>query len=81
MEATDLCLLGLALVGLGCLATILSVKVIPLWIRLLGQEHGRYAGLCMSEPADNGGTKRKVGGRGQAETESPHLALSLPSVP
>ena len=42
--------LAVALVGVGVLATIASARVFPLWILVLGQEHGRYAGLCASEP-------------------------------
>jgi hypothetical protein len=36
---------ALALIGAGCAATVLSVYLYPLSIRMRGQDHGRFAGL------------------------------------
>jgi len=76
VEAIGMLVLAVALVGAGVLATIVSARVFPLWILILGQEHGRYAGLCASEPTPIGGTRRKVGTHpGQAAEEGSRLGL------
>ena len=77
MAAIGILVLAVALVGVGALATIVSARVFPLWILVLGQEHGRYAGLCASEPAHVGGTRRKAGEPpAKSPGNNPGLALS-----
>jgi len=69
MEAIGLLVLAVALVALGCLATVVSGKFIPLRIRVRGQNHGRFAGLGASEPVTRGGTGRKVAAPGQVSAQ------------
>jgi hypothetical protein len=66
MEAIAYFVVAVALVGAGCAATVLSVHVIPLWIRVRGQAHGRFAGLSAAQMEPVGGSKRIVGGPGRA---------------
>jgi len=40
---------ALVLIGVGCCATVLSVYVFPLSVRVRGQRHGRFAGLCLPQ--------------------------------
>jgi hypothetical protein len=75
METIGLFVLAVSLVGIGCLATLVSVKVFPLWIRVRGQEHGRYAGLSAPKPASSGGTSSKIGAPGRGATEQPQPGL------
>jgi hypothetical protein len=79
MEMIGLFVLAMALLGVGCLATIVSIRVFPLWIRVRGQEHGRYAGLSASEPAISGGTTRKITASGHGAPEAPERGLSVAS--
>ena len=61
MEAVALSFIAVGLVVLGCAATVLSVRVVPLWIRVRGQAHGRFAGLSAAKEAPVSGSKRGVG--------------------
>jgi hypothetical protein len=61
MEAVALSLVAVGLAVLGCAATVLSARVIPLWIRVRGQAHGRFAGLSAAQEAPVSGSKRGVG--------------------
>jgi hypothetical protein len=78
MEAVAYFIIAVVLVAAGCVATVLSVYVVPLWIRVRGQGHGRFAGLsaAQTEPV-SGGSKRMVGGPGQAIGEPPAPAAIL----
>jgi hypothetical protein len=60
MEAIRLLISAVGLVACGCVATVLSAHLIPLWIRVLGQPHGRFAGLlgASQSPSGGGGSKR-----------------------
>jgi hypothetical protein len=62
MEAIRLLIEAVGLVAVGCAATVLSAHLVPLWIRLLGQPHGRFAGLSATHQAssDGNGSKRSV---------------------
>jgi len=71
MEALALFIIAVALVAAGCAATVLSAHVVPLWIRVRGQAHGRFAGLSASQAAPITGSKRIVGGPGRAAKEPP----------
>jgi len=71
MEAVALFIIAVALVAAGCAATVLSAHVVPLWIRVRGQAHGRFAGLSASQTAPITGSKRIVGGPGRAAEEQP----------
>ena len=71
MEAIAYFIVAVALVAAGCAATVLSVYVIPLRIRVLGQAHGRFAGLSADAKEPTGGPKRMVGRPGQAIGEPP----------
>ncbi len=75
MEMIGLVALAVTSLGVGCLATVVSTKVFPLWIRVRGQQHGRYAGLSASEPVISGGTPRKVDGAGHGAVEAPERGL------
>jgi hypothetical protein len=66
MEAVAYFIIGLSLIAVGCVATVLSVYAIPLWIRVRGQAHGRFAGLSAAATEPVSGPKRMVGGPGQA---------------
>ncbi|WP_027800909.1 hypothetical protein [Paraburkholderia dilworthii] len=45
MELVSFSLLGAAVVGLGCSATVLLARWIPLPIAQLAAQHGRFVGL------------------------------------
>jgi hypothetical protein len=45
MEAIRLLFDAVGLILVGCAATVASAHLVPLWIRVLGQPHGRFAGL------------------------------------
>ncbi len=66
MEAVAYFIIALALIAAGCVATVLSVYVIPSWLRVRGQAHGRLTGLSVALHERVGGPKRMVGGPGQA---------------
>lgn len=70
MEAIAYFVIAVALVAAGCAATVLSVHVIPLWIRVRGQAHGRFAGLSAAQTEPVGGSKRIVGGPGRGIGEA-----------
>jgi hypothetical protein len=78
MESIELLLEAAALVGLGCAATILSAHVYPLWLRVRGQAHGRFAGLAATEPSFEPDSKPKAGGLGRriAERPAPNLIVA-----
>ena len=69
MEAIAYFVVAIAVIGAGCAATVLSVQVIPLWIRVRGQAHGRFAGLSAAQTEPVGGSKRIAGGPGRAIAE------------
>jgi hypothetical protein len=78
METIGLYLIAIALVGVGCAATVLSAYVFPLWIRVRGQAHGRFAGLSGATEADFvDGSKRKAGGAGLAGAKQPAPSLMV----
>jgi len=66
MQALAYFLIAAALIAVGGVVTVLSVYVIPLWIRVQGQAHGRFAGLSAAAAGPISGPKRMVGGPGQA---------------
>jgi hypothetical protein len=71
MESIALLIAAVALIAAGCGATILSVYVFPLWMRVRGQAHGRFAGLSLAGESSEQGSVRKAGGPGRAITEQP----------
>jgi hypothetical protein len=71
METVALFIIAVALVAVGCAATVVSAYVVPLWIRVRGQAHGRFAGLSAAPAAPVSGSKRLVGGPGRAAEELP----------
>jgi hypothetical protein len=75
MEPIDIYLVAALLIGAGCGATVLSAYVFPLWIRVLGQAHGRFAGLSAAEPSPVDGSKRKVSGPGPRASTRPDPGL------
>lgn len=77
MEAIAYFIIAVALVATGCVATVLSVYMVPLGIRVRGQAHGRFAGLSAVQTEPVGGSKRMVGGPGQAIGERPAPAVIL----
>jgi hypothetical protein len=77
MEAVAYFIIAVALIAAGCVATVLSVYVIPLWIRVRGQGHGRFAGLSAAQTEPVSGCKRMVGGPGQAIGEPAAPAVIL----
>jgi len=62
METIRILVALVAMLGLGCASTVLSVYVLPLWIRVQGQPHGRFAGLSDAPDCSAGGRKRAVFG-------------------
>ncbi len=78
MEAVAYFIIAVALVAAGCVSTVLSVYVVPLWIRGQGQAHGRFAGLSAAQVEPDSGSKRIVGGRGRAigEPQAPAVILA-----
>jgi hypothetical protein len=50
---------ALVLIGVGCCATVLSVYVFPLSVRVRGQRHGRFAGLCLPQRGQSATTPAK----------------------
>lgn len=65
MEAVSLLFTAVVLVIGGCAATVLSALTVPVWIRVRGQPHGRFAGLLGAHQGrcvDGGGVKRRVDG-------------------
>ena len=62
MEAIRLLIDAVGLVVVGCVATVLSAHLVPLWIRVLGQPHGRFAGLsgAHQRPSGDDGSRRRV---------------------
>ena len=77
MEAIAYFIIAVALVAAGGVATVLSVYVVPLSIRVRGQEHGRFAGLSAAPTEPVSGSKRMVGGPGQAIGERSVPAVIL----
>lgn len=77
MEAVAYFIIAVALVAAGGVATVLSVYVVPLRIRVRGQAHGRFAGLSAAPTEPVSGSKRMVGGPGQAIGEPPAPAVIL----
>ena len=77
MEAIAYFIIAVVLVVAGCVATVLSAYVVPLRIRVRGQAHGRFAGLSAAETAPVSGSKRIVGGPGQAIGEVPAPSVIL----
>jgi len=75
MESIDLLIVAVALIGLGCAATVVSAFVYPLWMRVRGQAHGRFAGLGATEASFDQGSKDKLGGLGHAVAERPAANL------
>jgi hypothetical protein len=80
METIRLAVLAVAAVGAGCAATILSARVFPLWIRVRGQAHGRFAGLVATEARFERGLNSKVGARATPLQKSPNRGLSLHNI-
>jgi hypothetical protein len=64
MESIGLYLVAGALTALGCAATVISAQLVPMEIRVRGQDHGRFAGLSAAEPTFVDGSKRNGGGSG-----------------
>jgi hypothetical protein len=60
MEAIRLLIDAVGLVLVGCAATIVSAHLVPLSIRVLGQPHGRFAGLSGANQACSGGNGSKL---------------------
>jgi hypothetical protein len=78
MEALNLVLVTVGLMGAGCLATVASAYVYPLAMRVRGQAHGRFAGLStIGAPAESGSVCR-VDGSGPATTQvaAPNLIVA-----
>jgi hypothetical protein len=75
MQTIGIYIAAALLVGAGCAATVLSAYVFPLWIRVLGQPHGRFAGLSATELEPVAGSRRKIGGTGRAAVEQPVSSL------
>ena len=69
METIVLLVAAVALMGLGCAATVLSAYVYPLGVR--GQAHGRYAGLSAIESDVEQGSRRKEGEPRGSVSEQP----------
>jgi hypothetical protein len=65
MEAVAYFMIVVALLAAGCVATVLSAYAVPLWIRVRGQAHGRFAGLSAAQTEPVSGSKRIVGGPGR----------------
>jgi hypothetical protein len=64
MDAVSLSIAAVALVIGGGAVTVLSALTFPLWIRVQGQPHGRFAGLCgANQPCSSHGGKRPVSRR------------------
>jgi hypothetical protein len=71
METADLSIMGVIVVLAGCAVTVLSAYVVPLWIRVRGQAHGRFAGLCASSADCTDGPEKAAGGPGRPVTARP----------
>jgi len=78
METTSLYLIALALLGIGCAATVLSAQIVPLSVRVRGQAHGRFAGLSAAQTLQGCDGKPQAGGPGAAvnQRRSPGLIVA-----
>ena len=77
MEAVAYFIIAVALFAAGCVATVLSAYLVPLWIRVRGQAHGRFAGLAAAQTEPVNGSKRMLGGPGRAIGEPPARSVIL----
>jgi len=64
METSSLYLIAVALLGIGCAATVLSAQIVPLSVRVRGQAHGRFAGLSAAQTPQSCDGKPQAGGPG-----------------
>ena len=71
MESIALCLLPVALIGVGCAATIVSAYLVPLSVRQHAQLHGRFCWLPEPLAEVDRGSRRKAGETGWAVRSEP----------